>query len=40
MWAIGDPAGAETGNIRNGIRSKTVLTEHSGPVEIDHPRDW
>jgi hypothetical protein len=25
-----DPAGAGTGNIRNGIRSKTVLTEHSG----------
>jgi len=34
-----DPAGAGTGNIRNGARSKTVLTEHSGPVEIDVPRD-
>lgn len=34
-----DPAGAVTGNIRNGTRSKTVLTEHSGPVEIDVPRD-
>jgi transposase-like protein len=34
-----DPAGAGTGNIRNGTRSKTVLTEHSGPVEIDVPRD-
>src|SRR6202000_2386320 len=33
------PAGAGTGNIRNGARSKTVLTEHSGPVEIDVPRD-
>ena len=27
------------GNIRNGTRSKTVLSEHSGPVEIDVPRD-
>ena len=34
-----DPAGAGAGNIRNGARSKTVLTEHSGPVEIDVPRD-
>lgn len=34
-----DPAGAGTGNIRNGTRAKTVLTEHSGPVEIDTPRD-
>ena len=34
-----DPAGAGPGNIRNGTRSKTVLTEHSGPVEIDVPRD-
>ncbi|MBE7187796.1 IS256 family transposase [Jatrophihabitans endophyticus] len=34
-----DPAGAGTSNIRNGTRSKTVLTEHSGPVEIDVPRD-
>jgi Transposase, Mutator family len=34
-----DPAGAGTGNIRNGTRGKTVLTEHSGPVEIDVPRD-
>jgi putative transposase len=34
-----DPAGAGTGNIRNGMRAKTVLTEHSGPVEIDVPRD-
>jgi putative transposase len=32
---------AETGsgNIRNGTRPKTVLTEHSGPVEIEVPRD-
>jgi transposase-like protein len=34
-----DPAGAGTGNIRNGTRGKTVLTEASGPVEIDVPRD-
>ncbi len=34
-----DPAGAGTGNIRNGTRPKTVLTEASGPVEIDVPRD-
>ena len=34
-----DPAGAGTGNIRNGTRPKTVLTEASGQVEIDVPRD-
>jgi hypothetical protein len=34
-----DPAGAGSGNIRNGTRVKTVLTEHAGPVEIDVPRD-
>ncbi|MCP2202434.1 Transposase, Mutator family [Lentzea flava] len=33
-----DPAGRGTGNSRNGIRSKTVLTD-AGPVEIDVPRD-
>jgi hypothetical protein len=33
-----DPAGAGTGNIRNGTRAKTVLTEHSGSVEIEVPR--
>ena len=32
-------AGAGSGNIRNGTRSKTVLTEASGQVEIDVPRD-
>ena len=26
-----DPAGAGTGNIRNGTRAKTVLTEATGP---------
>jgi putative transposase len=34
-----DPAGAGTGNIRNGTRSKTVPTEASGHVESDVPRD-
>ena len=34
-----DPAGAGTGNIRNGTRPKTVLTENTGQVEIDVPRD-
>jgi putative transposase len=32
------PAGG-AGNIRNGTRSKTVLTENTGHVEIDVPRD-
>jgi len=34
-----DPVGAGSGNIRNGTRSKTVLTEATGRVEIDVPRD-
>ncbi len=34
-----DTAGAGTGNIRNGTRPKTVLTEASSHVEIDVPRD-
>src|ERR1700733_8345129 len=34
-----DPVGAGTGNIRNGTRSKTVLTENTGQVEIEVPRD-
>jgi transposase-like protein len=34
-----DPAGAGTGNIRNGARGKTVLTEASGEVDIEVPRD-
>ena len=34
-----DPVGAGTGNIRNGTRGKTVLTENTGPVEIEVPRD-
>jgi putative transposase len=34
-----DSADAGAGNIRNGTRAKTVLTEQSGPVEIEAPRD-
>ena len=34
-----DPAGVGAANIRNGTRSKTVITDASGPVEIDVPRD-
>ncbi|MFF2818990.1 IS256 family transposase [Kitasatospora cineracea] len=33
-----DPAGAGSGNSRNGLRAKTVLTE-VGPVRIEVPRD-
>lgn len=33
-----DPEGRNSGNSRNGTRSKTVLTE-IGPVEIEVPRD-
>src|SRR3954451_23486104 len=33
-----DPVGRNHGNSRNGVRSKTVLTE-IGPVEIEVPRD-
>ena len=32
-------AGVGSGNIRNGTRAKTVLTEATGQVEIDVPRD-
>jgi putative transposase len=34
-----DQAGAGSGNVRNGTRSKTVLTEANGPVQIEVPRD-
>src|SRR5690242_15574713 len=34
-----DPAGVGAGNIGNGNRSKTVLTENTGQVQIDVPRD-
>jgi hypothetical protein len=33
------PVGNETGNVRNGTRPKTVLTEASGRVGIEVPRD-
>ena len=33
------PDGRETSNVRNGTRPKTVLTEATGQVEIDIPRD-
>jgi putative transposase len=33
------PAGNETGNVRNGVRPKTVLTESTGQVGIEVPRD-
>src|SRR5580704_3507240 len=33
------PSGNETGNVRNGARPKTVLTEASGHVGIEVPRD-
>jgi transposase-like protein len=33
------PAGNESGNVRNGSRPKTVLTEGSGHVGIEVPRD-
>jgi transposase-like protein len=31
--------GAVTGNVRNGTRSKAVLTEATGRVRLDVPRD-
>ena len=34
-----DPAGYGSGNSRNGSRSKTVLTDACGAVEIEAPRD-
>ena len=33
------PAGNGAGNVRNGTRAKTVLTEASGQVGIEVPRD-
>ena len=33
------PAGNQAGNVRNGSRSKTVLTEGTGEVGIEVPRD-
>ncbi len=34
-----DPMGRNHGNSRNGTRSKTVISDAVGPVEIDVPRD-
>jgi putative transposase len=34
-----DTAGKQTANSRNGVRPKTVLTETTGPVDVDVPRD-
>ncbi len=34
-----ETAAKDTANSRNGVRAKTVLTETTGPVEIDVPRD-
>ena len=34
-----DAAGKQTANSRNGVRPKTVLTETTGTVEVDVPRD-
>ena len=34
-----DAVGKQTANSRNGVRPKTVLTETTGPVEVDVPRD-
>ena len=34
-----DPAGAGSGNIRNGTRVKSVLTEATGQIDIEVPRD-
>lgn len=34
-----DPMGRNGGNSRNGTRSKTVISDACGPVEIDVPRD-
>jgi putative transposase len=38
-YAKHDPAGVGSGNIRNGTRAKTVLTDATGQVAIDVPRD-
>jgi transposase-like protein len=34
-----DPAGRNHGNSRNGIRTKTVLTDAAGQVQVEVPRD-
>lgn len=34
-----EPVGRNSGNSRNGSRTKTVLTDNCGPVQIEVPRD-
>ena len=34
-----DPVGRNGGNSRNGTRTKTVLTDNAGKVDIEVPRD-
>jgi len=34
-----EASGRESGNSRNGSRTKTVITDNAGPVQIDVPRD-
>lgn len=38
-YAKHEADGAGSGNVRNGTRSTTVLTDAAGPVQIDVPRD-
>jgi transposase-like protein len=38
-YAKHEADGAGSGNVRNGTRSKTVLTDATGQVQIDVPRD-
>lgn len=38
-YAKHDTAGRESGNSRNGTRTKTVITDNAGPVSIEVPRD-
>ena len=38
-YAKHDPAGRNRGNSRNGKRTKTVLTDAAGEIEIEVPRD-
>jgi putative transposase len=33
------PVGNQTGNVRNGTRAKTVLTQSTGQVQVEVPRD-
>src|SRR6476660_7924850 len=35
----GDPSGRNRGNSRNGKRSKTVITDSAGAVQVEVPRD-